>query len=313
MAALACLRCGHSSGVEQELSRLRRDVHGLKTELAETRGDLETLRSEVGVLRVAQAGVDGKRASSASAARRSPDRSAPVRGMSASSAGGASRGGNGMYRTYEEAPVRSYEQAPAPSLPVVRISRDGTPIEDVGAVDDGSPPILIKMGPTPQPRLVVDESVLRKPDPVLHGGTTTRPGRDAAAAQKQYQQALTVLREERDPARAKALFVAFQTQHPDSDLADNAVYWAGEADLMLTEFALAEQSFRRLLREHPKSNKVRYALLRLGESLIHQGRVEAGFRYLREVKRRFPDSEAATEAEAKLETWSRQSSGQIGG
>lgn len=162
--------------------------------------------------------------------------------------------------------------------------------EDVGALDDGRPPILIKIGPSEPEPLTVDTSVLANPDPVLHAS-------DPAA---DYEQALTTLREQKDPARAKAMFARFERLHPDSSLADNATYWRGEAHFALGEYERAIRCFERLERDHPRSSKLPYARLRWGESLLRLSRMEPGAARLRDVVERHEDSPAADEARRLL-------------
>ncbi|MEM1025922.1 MAG: tol-pal system protein YbgF [Myxococcota bacterium] len=249
--------CAHEKGLEQELSRLRREVHALRRSVEETRADVERVEQQVDVLQARTPAAP----SSAPQAGRGPTPSAPS----------------------------------TPSLPVVRISPDGAALDvDAGAIDDGSPPILIKMGPDPSPRIPVNKSVLRRPDPVLDA-------RSDATPKDQYEEALATLREENQPARALALFRAFERAHPDSSYADNAAYWAGEALMRMEDWTGASESFLRVLERYPRSSKRPYSLLRLGESLRARGNEDEARRRLQELVDDYPGTEPAEQARALLD------------
>lgn len=248
--------CAHGGkATEQELSRLRREVHALKKDLADARDEIRALDRKVA---------------------RSPASPPPA------VAGPVPSG------------PRSVPSGPGPRLPVVRLTADSNRGEDdealdAGALDDGRPPILIKLGPSTDPDgevLPVDRSVLAEPDPVLHGPTP----------EDQYREALETLRDGKDPQRAKAMFIAFEAAHPTSSLADNAAYWLGEAHFALAEYEAAIACFERVERRYPRSSKVPYARLRWGESLLRLSRRGPAEARLRSVVEQHPDSPAADEA-----------------
>lgn len=267
-AILPCLlasttACAHGDrGTDQELSRLRREVRTLERDLAAAKDRIQDLDRRVTLL-------------NAQPVARAPEPRAGV-GRSVS------------------APQPS--TAAQPNLPVVRIAPKyptGEVEADVGALDDGRPPILIKLGPSDAvetEKLAVDANVLRRPDPVLH----------AEDPKEAYRRALTALREHNQPERAKSMFEAFSRRHPDSSLADNAVYWLGEAHFALGEYRDAIACFERLERRFPRSSKIPYARLRWGESLMRSAQPERAAVQLRLVVERYPDSPAAKEASRLL-------------
>lgn len=270
---LACfvVACASGGGDElrTELSRLRQEVYALRTDLRHTREDYRALRTEVETLKQAPS-VPRKPRKPTAAAASDPE---------------------------------------PPALPVVKLTSDGKPVpveEQMGAIDDGSPPILIKMGPGVPEKLEVDEEVLETPDPVL-GGAANAPETPKA----QYEIALETLRRQRDPVRAKALLAAFERKHPRSPLADNAAYWTGEAHFMLAEYAEAAQTFVRLMDAYPDSAKEPWAMLRLGESLYQLARAEEAIAKLEALIRRFPDSPPARTARERLALWRADQKGKM--
>jgi len=260
-AVLSMAACAHGREArEHELSRLRRKVQSLERDLADAKDRIRAIDR-----------------------RLSLTETGPGEPAGAASAPGAPRSSAGA------------PDGPPPSLPVVRVAPEGgRPVSpedrDPGALDDGRPPILIKLGPSEPERLSVDTSVLSQPDPVLHA-------RDPKA---DYERALGALREARDAERAKRLFRTFERRYPESNLADNAAYWRGEAHFSLREFADAIACFRRLINEYPRSSKVPYARLRWGESLLEMSRTRLASKQLRTVLESYPESPAAKDARRLL-------------
>lgn len=287
--------CATDAAVEQELSQLRRQMHGLQQEVQKQRLEIERLEGRVTLMSLG-----------AEPARAEP--TAPVSSQNAI-----------------PKDVRP-ERGPERALPVVRMgakadaegNEEVAPWTDPGAQDDGSPPILIKLGPSKSDepssseRLPVDHGVLAKPDPVLSKAahskakSAPRPRRAAekkatrAEIRKAYDDALAMLRDDKDAARALEAFEAFVDAFPSSRLADNAMYWAGECQLELEQWSAAKVTFARLLRSHPRSAKVPYAKVGLGRARIALGDRAEGRALLEEVIERYPTSEAANEARSIL-------------
>ena len=149
--------CASTDQLEMELSRVRREVYGLRVQLDQTRREVEHLTGRVTLL--------------------SADRKVPV----AAAVNSVAR------------PVSAVPAAPMPNLPVVRLGGQAPDTEDaqgnaVGAVDDGSPPVMIKLGPSSAAdKLTVDRAVLAKPDPVLDAESKPATRVDMAT---EYQRAL---------------------------------------------------------------------------------------------------------------------------
>lgn len=288
------------------MSRLRRDLHGLKKEVQSQRLEIERLSGRVTLLSV---GAE-------------PPRAKPTEPVTTAQA---------------EPKVRP-QAGPGRVLPVVRLKSKADPsaVEPVdgwsnpGAQDDGSPPIVIKLGPKKTPKLKVDHDVLKKPDPVLSKKKPKKvaveakpkpkpePKKIAAAVtpkkkrrikkrkasraeiRNAYDAALAKLRDDKNPRAALEAFDAFVDGFKRNRLTDNAVYWTGECHRALNEWDGAADAFADLLRSYPRSAKVPYAKVGLGQSRIELGDRAAGKKMLRQVIEEHPTSEAAREAKTIL-------------
>lgn len=186
------------------------------------------------------------------------------------------------------------------SLPVVRVGEIGAAANSsgegtgTGAQDHGQPPVMIRLRgeETSSERLTVDRNVLRKPDPVLE--------RRSKEAERSYQQALKMLRERRDPHASLEMFSKFLAKYKGHHLADNAVYWSGEAHQLLVQHEQAIVLFTQLLAAYPDSNKVPWAKLRMAQSQIALGQSDAGRALLQRVQSEHPRSEPARIARSQL-------------
>lgn len=182
----------------------------------------------------------------------------------------------------------SAARAPDAALPVVRLTPDGEALEG-----ESEAPIMIRLRGR-ESSVAVDRDVLRRPDPLDSKGD----------AEEAYRTALTALRDAHDPGQAIRRFDAFRRAHPGHALEDNAVYWTGEAYMMLLEHEQALQAFERVLARFPRSNKVPWAKLRAAESHLALGQVAKGRTLLDTVTRDYPSTEPARLAAARLRTLS---------
>lgn len=271
----------NSAAIEVELSRLRRDVRSLHDKLGETELKLERLEGRVTLLGL---GKDGGVA---------PAPKTPV--ASAKPAA----------RIEAAEPKISRLAGPGRSLPVVKLTNSPNDSGFQGALDDGSPPIEIKLRGSRVDRLPVDHDVLRKVDPVLdEQSAAPEVGRTKRASDAEiraaYEIARAKLRVEKKPARARALLRRFTRQFPGTKYADNVAYWLGECDLAEGRHRAALAAFDAMRRAHPGSPKVPYALLRSADAHVALGQQEKAEGLLRKVLADHPDSEAAEQAKARL-------------
>jgi len=115
----------------------------------------------------------------------------------------------------------------------------------------------------------------------------------------QYQQAMEIFRSGNYDA-AGPLFESFTDQFPENDLADNALYWAGECKYTQKKFTEAVQRFKRVVEEYPDGSKVPDALLKIGFAYISLGDSQSAESYLKQVVAQYPFSSAGAKAEERL-------------
>jgi len=114
-----------------------------------------------------------------------------------------------------------------------------------------------------------------------------------------YQQAMEIFRKE-DYETAAPLFEAFAAEFPEDDLADNALYWAGECKYTRKKFTEAIERFKRVVTEYPSGSKVPDALLKIGFAYISLGDSDSALPYLKQVVAQYPFSSAGAKAEERL-------------
>jgi tol-pal system protein YbgF len=285
LAPLATIGCASTAVIEEEMSRMRREMVAMRKELSETQLSLQRLEGQITLLSVGRPTV-----------QRAPETQVAGAPMS-----------------------RQQPKSTTRVLPVVRLGSKATEStqEDVewndpGAQDDGSAPLVIKVDDShathEKDRITVDRDVLKKPDPVL-GEAKSDAKSDAkpkaaeatsAEMESHYQAALTKLRHEGQPAEALGLFRSFREKYPRSNLADNALYWSGECHVAMGSHDKAIAELETLVRDHPKSSKRADALVRIGESWRALGNDAKAGAAFRQVVDAYPKTDAAGRARSHL-------------
>lgn len=139
------------------------------------------------------------------------------------------------------------------------------------------------------------------------GGKPTQPAgvQPAASAEqirKEYEAAYALLQpSQRSYKKAISAFSSFVARYPQSDLADNALYWLGETYYVTEEGASALKTFDRLLAEYPDSEKVPGALLKKGYILDNMGRKAEARQVLQQLVSDYPDASASRMARTRLQ------------
>lgn len=132
------------------------------------------------------------------------------------------------------------------------------------------------------------------------GGT-----KDDAATSKElasYQEALRAWRSDEQQACID-LFREFLQNYPASPYADDAAYWMADCYFKQGDYRVAVLRFNDVVRVYPTGNKAADALYRQGESLLKLGPGfhDAARTVFRQVKKDYPDSDRAREAQQQLD------------
>ena len=88
---------------------------------------------------------------------------------------------------------------------------------------------------------------------------------------------------------------------PETELADNALYWLGECYFNRGKFAQAVAEFSGVLSRYPRSERVVSAMLRRGLAYLAMGESEEGLNQLERLVRDYPSSEEADIAREQLQ------------
>jgi len=95
-------------------------------------------------------------------------------------------------------------------------------------------------------------------------------------------------------------FRDFLKNYPQSQLAENAQYWLGEAYYVNHDYDSAAEAFRTVLRKYPDSRKAPDALLKLGFTQYEQKQYGAARSTLTSVTQKYPGTDSAKLAADRL-------------
>ncbi len=124
-------------------------------------------------------------------------------------------------------------------------------------------------------------------------------GRKGRSTKAEYDAALGLLRSGEHQAAAAA-FSDFVAAHPKSDLADNAMYWLGEADYDQGHYADALASFTAVIERYAGGNKASDALLKIGLCYAKLGDRDNARDVLNRLIEAYPGASASDVARIKL-------------
>lgn len=102
---------------------------------------------------------------------------------------------------------------------------------------------------------------------------------------------------------AARLFKQFLTRYPDSELADNALYWLGECHYSLGNFQEAINTFKDVVTFYPRGGKVPDALLKTAYAYLSLDDADRAHHYLKLVVKGYPFTPAGEKAEQKLKAF----------
>lgn len=109
-------------------------------------------------------------------------------------------------------------------------------------------------------------------------------------------------------ALSRQEFSDYIKNFPKNDLASNAQFYLGEIAYTQGDYKAAIAAYETVLQNYPQSFKLGASLLKKGMAELELGRRTSATRDLRDVIRRFPGSDEAHRAEAKLRELERPSS-----
>ncbi len=124
------------------------------------------------------------------------------------------------------------------------------------------------------------------------------PGQGGVAGmeeQQAYQQAFDHLRKLKYPQAIKG-FNRYLKTYPEGRYAAKAQYWLGEIRYVRGAYQQAVAEYRKMVKNHPDSNKIPEVMLKIGLSYRELGKQSAARKQLSALVVRFPDSPEAAEA-----------------
>jgi tol-pal system protein YbgF len=135
------------------------------------------------------------------------------------------------------------------------------------------------------------------------GSTGSAASGDAAAGSDDkaaYQTAFGLLKDGQYD-KAIAAFQKFLIVYSDSQLADNAQYWLGEANYVNKSFPEAQTAFQRVIDKYPQSRKRPDALLKIGYCQYELRQWDTAKATLSQVTAQFADTPAGHLAQQRLD------------
>jgi tol-pal system protein YbgF len=100
---------------------------------------------------------------------------------------------------------------------------------------------------------------------------------------------------------AVAGFKDFLHSFPQSDLADDALYWLGECYYAQKSYKAALDTFSQVVSQYPNGDRSRDAELKKGFCLIEMNQVAQGIIQLQHVVQTYPDTQQAFKARERLQ------------
>lgn len=142
-----------------------------------------------------------------------------------------------------------------------------------------------------------NDNAATEEEPVVADSETIASNSDARAA---YNKAFDQLKAG-EYEQAIAAFKEYLQNYLDSEYADNARYWLGEAYYVTGDFEQAIDAYQQLLDDDPQSQKAPHALLKIGYSQQKLGNNEQARKTLEDLRSRYPNTTAASLAQERLQ------------
>jgi tol-pal system protein YbgF len=149
------------------------------------------------------------------------------------------------------------------------------------------------------PRAAEPAAPFAASQPPAAAATPVPPATGAAAEKQAYDEAFAALRDGRYAESARR-FQAFLAEHPQGELADNALYWLGESYYVTQNYRIALDTFNDLLARFPDSAKAPDALLKVGYCHYELKEWPQAEQVLNEVVRLYPEQTVGKLAQGRL-------------
>ncbi len=95
-------------------------------------------------------------------------------------------------------------------------------------------------------------------------------------------------------------FEEYASRYPESDLADNALYWIGECRFSQGSYTASLEAFDRMLARHPRSDKAAAANLKKALAYLEMNQVAQAIVQMKHVVDTYPASDEARVARDRL-------------
>jgi tol-pal system protein YbgF len=135
--------------------------------------------------------------------------------------------------------------------------------------------------------------------PAAGGGGGSASSLPGVAADTLYQNALRDFTTGKYDMSSQE-FGDYVKNYPNTDLASNAQFYIGEISYQQGNYKDAITQYNLVLNNYPQSYKLSASMLKKGLAELELGMKATGIRDLKEVSRRFPGSDEARRANAKL-------------
>jgi tol-pal system protein YbgF len=117
--------------------------------------------------------------------------------------------------------------------------------------------------------------------------------------QQAYESAFEMLKQSRYQDAIEQ-FQALVNTWPESQLADDALYWMSEANYVNREFEAALNGFRAVVERYPDSSRLPEAMLKVGYIQYDIGAYEQAAQTFQDILARFPGHQVTVAAETRL-------------
>ncbi len=149
--------------------------------------------------------------------------------------------------------------------------------------------------------VLVDTVTVSSARPSVSEGSTVGSGTGSVSLNEQdaYDAAFESLKQSRYQD-AITQFQGLVNTWPDSELADDALYWMSEANYVNREFEAALNGFRNLVDRYPESSRVPEAMLKVGYIQYDIGAYDQAAGTFEDILARFPGHQVTVSAETRL-------------